>query len=70
MKRFFLFSGDNYYPSGGWSDFVKDFDTVSEAKSHILQNRADWYEIVDSTDGKVVDCSVHSDWYRKVNSPA
>ena len=70
MKRFLLFSGDSYYPSGGWSDFDKDFDTVDEAKSHIVQNREDWYEIVDSTTGEIVNCSLRSDWYKIVDSPS
>lgn len=32
MKRFLLFIYDHYYPGGGWSDFVGDFDTESEAE--------------------------------------
>jgi hypothetical protein len=33
-KRYLLFSFDGYYPSGGWDDFVKDFDSLDEAKDH------------------------------------
>lgn len=33
MKRYLLFAGDNYYPSGGVNDFVMDYDTVEEAEA-------------------------------------
>lgn len=33
MKRYLLFSYTQYYPSGGWSDFVGDFDTAAQAAS-------------------------------------
>jgi hypothetical protein len=38
MKRFLLFKGDNYYPSGGMDDFQGDFDTREEA----LQAAGTW----------------------------
>lgn len=31
MKRFLLFTGLYYYPSGGMDDFREDFDTLEEA---------------------------------------
>lgn len=31
MKRYHLFVFDQYYPRGGWSDFVNDFDELSDA---------------------------------------
>ena len=34
MKRYGLFAFADYYPDGGWSDFVKAFDTQEEAKMH------------------------------------
>ena len=30
-----LFAGEDYYPGGGWVDFVARFDDVSVAKNHI-----------------------------------
>lgn len=33
MKKFLAFSQDHYYASGGWKDFVGDFDTPEEAVS-------------------------------------
>jgi len=31
MKRYLLFAGDTYYPSGGAYDFVSSHDTIEEA---------------------------------------
>lgn len=30
MKRYLLFKGVDYYPSGGWEDFKGDYDSVDE----------------------------------------
>lgn len=55
MKRFLLFTGDNYYPSGGWGDFQKDFDTLEEATNYMGHNyNVDWFQVVDSTTGEIV----------------
>jgi hypothetical protein len=35
MKRFLLFDFPEYYPSGGLSDVVAEFDTEEEAQSYI-----------------------------------
>jgi hypothetical protein len=59
MKRYLAFYGDDYYPSGGMSDFVKDCDTLEECEKEIEQkhkeNRPDddewawaWKQIWDS----------------------
>ena len=52
MKRYFLFWGDDYYPSGGWDDFGGDFDTVAEAeemfKADCSKRSRQWYHIVDT----------------------
>jgi len=39
MKRFLLFFGESYYPSGGWKDFQGSFDTVHEARKAVKQER-------------------------------
>ena len=31
MKRYLLFAGDQYYPSGGWNDFKNSFHSLKEA---------------------------------------
>lgn len=59
MKRFAFFTGMNYYPSGGWDDFVSSYDTLEEAVeqfvpehgSHSLLN---WGQVVDLTVGEIV----------------
>lgn len=33
MKRFLVFAGDAYYPSGGWKDFKGDHDTIEQART-------------------------------------
>ena len=48
MKRFLLFTGDDYYPEGGWGDFGGDFDTIEEIKRTEQYIVDDWNEIVDT----------------------
>lgn len=56
MKRFALFSGEVYYPRGGWSDFFASFDTKEEALACAATQRADWWQIVDLQEGNMVEC--------------
>ena len=37
MKRFLLFAGDVYYPSGGFGDFVGDFEAPEEARDKLVK---------------------------------
>lgn len=56
-KPFLLFAGNNYYPSGGWDDYVDSYSTLEEAKAvgeDRLKSRADWSHIVDIRVGGVV----------------
>ena len=58
MKRFLLFSGFDYYPSGGWYDFVDSFATAQEAitqgeKDNDRQNYQ-WAHVVDSETRAVI----------------
>lgn len=46
MKKYMLFAGDTYYPSGGFFDLVGDYDTVEEAREKGA--KYDWYQVVDS----------------------
>jgi hypothetical protein len=56
MKRFLLFSGDHYYPSGGWDDMVGDFDTPEDATAKgqelLRQLKTDWFHVVDMETGE------------------
>jgi len=58
MKPFILFGGYMETYSGGWDDFIGDFNTLDEARSaaqgeaftHLLEYKAGserWYHIVD-----------------------
>lgn len=60
MKRYALFAGYNYYPSGGWDDIYGTYDTVEEAQEawRIARSnpervlRSDWGHIIDLTTGE------------------
>jgi len=58
MKRFLLFSGQTYYPHGGWNDFDGSFDTAdqAQAKAEQLQINGgiDWWQVIDGTTGNTV----------------
>ena len=55
MKRFWLFSGYYYYPSGGMSDFKDSFDNINDAvKKADESDNDEWWEIVDSQSGEIV----------------
>jgi hypothetical protein len=49
LKRYLLFCGDDYYPAGGWDDFVGSFDTKDEADDAAAQLAdANWHQIIDA----------------------
>ena len=50
MKRFLLFAGCNYYPSGGWQDFQSSHDTELEAvmAAANLSDGHDWWHVIDT----------------------
>lgn len=52
--RFLIFANDNYYPSGGFKDFVFGFNTFDEFKQKIENEtdfRDEWY-VLDLTNFK------------------
>ena len=51
-KRYMAFAGANYYPCGGWNDFIGFFDTVEEAKEAA---RGDWRQVIDTETMEVCD---------------
>jgi hypothetical protein len=63
MKRYALFAGDHYYPSGGWHDFAGFFDSPGQAKARASKlprepwERADdkWWHIVDLQTGEIIE---------------
>ncbi len=58
MKRYAVFMYDNYYPSGGWHDFVEAFDSIEEAKKHAVNIVKDYdfvdFHIVDLNEMKII----------------
>ena len=57
MKQFLVFAGLDYYPEGGWSDFIGAYDTLDEAKANcpeIDPFTIDWNQIVDLNTHKIV----------------
>jgi hypothetical protein len=47
MKRYILFSFDQFYPIGGLRDIKDSFDTLEEVKLAKAKCREDFQEIVD-----------------------
>ena len=58
MKRYLVFAGEIYYPSGGWSDFEGAFDTLKDAVLCARACRCDWWHIVDIETGQ----KIAADW--------
>jgi len=58
MKQFLLFAGDNFYPAGGWKDFVASYDSAGAAfkkgESKKAKRDADWFHVIDSETGRQV----------------
>lgn len=57
MKQYLLFGGRDYYPAGGWEDFIASsdelYDLVIHAKMLLIEN-IDWCQIVFSGTGVIV----------------
>lgn len=54
---FALFTGDQYYPLGGWRDFCGMFSSQEDAMENgefRIENGCDWYHVVDITKGAIV----------------
>jgi hypothetical protein len=56
MKRYLLFAGWIYYPSGGWKDLVESFSTIEDALDAAFTHGGSltWYQIVDTSSGAIV----------------
>lgn len=48
LKRYLVFDYGDYYPGGGWNDFVGSFDSLEEARA------SEHREIVDTQTGERV----------------
>lgn len=54
VKRFVVFSGEHYYPCGGWNDQDDSFDTLEEAQGFVKKLGRAWVQIVDLKMGEQV----------------
>lgn len=59
-KRFLVFAGSDYYPSGGAEDFVSSYDSLGEARENfeIIQENAcflNWWHVVDRDTGVIYE---------------
>ena len=60
MKRFLLFAGSVYYPSGGMEDLIGDFKTPEDARTKLVEWLEEndtisiWAHIYDTGDMKMV----------------
>lgn len=59
MKKYLLFAGDSFYPSGGVDDFRGDFDTKRLALEFLTKalntdEAIGWFQIVDYKTLKVL----------------
>jgi hypothetical protein len=58
MKRYIVFMYDNFYPTGGWHDYLGRYDTKEEAKEAGLAAQTktgrDYVDIVDLETNEIV----------------
>lgn len=59
MKRYLVFAGEYYYPTGGWDDFVGDYDDLEDATAAGKNPGHDgewhqWWHVIDSETGVMV----------------
>lgn len=55
MNRYWLFSGQNYYPSGGMEDFKESSDRLEHVKEYITKlEYGEWAHIYDMHESKIV----------------
>jgi len=52
-----IFTGEEYYPGGGWDDFQGTAATIEEARGVVesVMGNDDWYQIVDADSLKMVE---------------
>lgn len=54
VKRYLLFAGDQYYPSGGWHDLSGEFDSIEEAEEYVFERGYEWWHVVDREELRIV----------------
>jgi hypothetical protein len=53
-RRYALFGGDDYYPGGGWHDFLRAEATAEAAMWREGDKCADWWHVIDLWTGECV----------------
>lgn len=46
MRKYLVFGGSTFYPSGGFHDFIGEKSSLESALTLALENQRDWYQIV------------------------
>lgn len=59
MKRYMLFGGSEYYPLGGFNDFLGAFNSKEDALSEAIRQDCDWYHVIDSVEMKCVSGDIY-----------
>lgn len=52
IRRFVLFTFNQFYPAGGWGDQIGSYATLAEARAAAEKNFDEYKEIVDLQTGK------------------
>ena len=64
MKRYLVFAFDDYYPCGGWEDFIKDFDNDYAALQCALGSKEPNRQIIDLTNGRDIYSELNNQYDR------
>jgi hypothetical protein len=67
VRRFVVFSGEQFYPGGGWSDYQSSHATLAAARK--APAPGDWSQIVDLTTGQVIERKWESQRTEKKKRP-
>lgn len=58
LKRYLVFAGAAYYPSGGWKDYRAECDSLDEAKAYcdgyMSGDRHYWAHVVETDTHEIV----------------
>ena len=54
---FLVFTGEEYYPGGGWNDYIGAQPSLETARTLVeaATGNDDWYQIVDSSTLQIVE---------------
>lgn len=69
MPRYYIFTGENYYPGGGAWDFWTTANTREEAEREAWAAPGDWANILDTETKLMFDTSWHEHGWREPSNP-